>query len=74
MTIELLYVDGCPNHEALLAHLDELLEGSEPSPDVVLRRIADDGAAQRERFLARQPFASTGATSKPAPTTATTSA
>ena len=51
MTIELFYFDGCPNHEALLAHLHELVNEVEPAPDVVLRRIADDAAAQRERFL-----------------------
>lgn len=51
MTIELLYFDGCPNHEALLAHVRELVTEVEPAPDVVLRRIADDAAAQRERFL-----------------------
>ena len=51
MTIELLYFDGCPNHEALLAHVRELVDQVEPVPDVVLRRIADDRAAQRERFL-----------------------
>jgi hypothetical protein len=49
--IELFYFDGCPNHEALLAHLHDLVEGVEPEPDVVLRRIADDADAQRERFL-----------------------
>ena len=51
MTIELLYFDGCPNHEVVLAHLHELLNKVEFTPDVVLRRIADDAAAQRERFL-----------------------
>src|ERR687887_2588879 len=51
VTIELLYFDGCPNHEALLTHVRELVEHVEPAPDVVVRRIADDGAAQRERFL-----------------------
>jgi hypothetical protein len=49
--IELFYFDGCPNHEALLAHLHDLVDRVEPAPDVVLRRIADDAAAQRERFL-----------------------
>jgi hypothetical protein len=51
VTIELLYLDGCPNHEALLAHVHDLVDEVEPAHDVVLRRIADDAAAQRERFL-----------------------
>jgi hypothetical protein len=51
VTIELLYFDGCPNHEAPLAHLHELVDGVEPAPEVVLRRVVDDAAAQRERFL-----------------------
>jgi Alkylmercury lyase len=51
VTIELLYFDGCPNHESVLARLRELLDRSQRSADVVLRRIDDDEAAQRERFL-----------------------
>jgi hypothetical protein len=49
--IELLYFDGCPNHEALLTHLQEMLDDVEPTAELVLRRIADDADAQRERFL-----------------------
>jgi hypothetical protein len=51
VTVELLYFDGCPNHEALLPHLRELVAGSGISAEVELRRITDDDAAQRERFL-----------------------
>jgi hypothetical protein len=51
VTIELLYFDGCPNHDALVAHLHELLGGRDLSADIVLRHIADDDAAQSERFL-----------------------
>jgi hypothetical protein len=51
VTIELLHVDDCPNHDALLSHLRELLDQLEPTPDLVLRRISDDAEAQRERFL-----------------------
>ena len=29
MTIEVLYFDGCPNHERLLTHLPQLLESIE---------------------------------------------
>src|SRR5579859_1135254 len=51
MTIELLYFDGCPNHEALLPRLREIVSGAGISDDVELHRIGDDEAAQRERFL-----------------------
>ena len=51
MTIELLYFDGCPNHEALLPHLEQLLHAARITANIRLRRIADDTAAQRERFL-----------------------
>jgi hypothetical protein len=49
--IELLYFDGCPNHEVVLARVHDLVAQVDPAPDIVLRRIADDAAAQRERFL-----------------------
>jgi hypothetical protein len=49
--IELLYFDGCHNHEAVVDRLYELLDQSDRSPTLVLRRIPDDAAAQQERFL-----------------------
>jgi hypothetical protein len=51
MTIEVLYFDGCPNHEALAARLPELLAASGVSAAIRMRRIIDDAHAQRERFL-----------------------
>ena len=51
MTVEVLYFDGCPNHEALLAQLERLLASAQVSAKIQLRRIPDDSAAQRERFL-----------------------
>ena len=51
VTIELLYVDGCPNHEGLLDRLHALRDELDPTPELVLRRISDDAAAQRARFL-----------------------
>jgi hypothetical protein len=51
VTLELLYFDGCPNHEALLPHLERLLRGAEISADIRPTRIEDDNAAQDERFL-----------------------
>jgi len=51
LRLELLYFDGCPNHETLLPRLRELLAGEGISSEIDLRRITDDEAAQRERFL-----------------------
>jgi hypothetical protein len=51
MTIELLYFDGCPNHEALLPHLEQLVRAAKVRAKIRLREITDDATAQRERFL-----------------------
>lgn len=51
MKIEMLYFAACPNHEALLPRLRELLASEGISSDVELREITDDEAAQREHFL-----------------------
>jgi len=49
--VEVLYFDGCPNHEALLPHLRELLAEVDARVDIELVRIEDHEAAERERFL-----------------------
>jgi hypothetical protein len=51
MRIELLYFDGCPNYEALLPRLRELLAQAGADAGVELRRVESDADAQRERFL-----------------------
>jgi hypothetical protein len=51
VTVEFLYFDGCPNHEALLPHLEQLLHRAEIPVEIALRNVPDDTAAQRERFL-----------------------
>ena len=51
MRIEVLYFDGCPNHEALLPRLHEVLARAGVSTEIHLRPITDDATAQRERFL-----------------------
>jgi hypothetical protein len=51
MTIEVLYFDGCPNHERLLEQLPRLLERAGIDAEVVLREVPDAEHAQRERFL-----------------------
>jgi hypothetical protein len=49
--VELLYFDGCPHYYALLPHLRELLREAGASDRIQLRRIPDEHAALRERFL-----------------------
>lgn len=49
--IELLYFDGCPNHEAFLPHLRELLAEAGAGNEIELRRVESIEAAERERFL-----------------------
>jgi hypothetical protein len=51
MKVEVLYFDGCPNHEKLLPRLHDLITGSGISADIELRAIEDDASAQREHFL-----------------------
>jgi hypothetical protein len=51
MTIEVLYFDGCPNHELLLEHLPRLIERAGNRAEIVLRNVSDPDQAQRERFL-----------------------
>jgi hypothetical protein len=50
-TVELLYLEGCPHHERLLARIERVLAASGVSTAVRMRRIADDRDARRERFL-----------------------
>jgi hypothetical protein len=51
MTIEVLYFDGCPNHERLLEHLPRLLKREGIPASIALVHIQDDDQAQHERFL-----------------------
>jgi hypothetical protein len=51
MTIEVLYFDGCPNHERLLEHLPRLLEREGVTAPIALVHVQDDDQAQHERFL-----------------------
>ncbi len=51
MTVQVLYFDGCPNYEALLPHLRELLRTAGEGRDLELVRVEDGSAAERERFL-----------------------
>ena len=49
--MEILYFDGCPNHEALLPRLRQLLDSAGASTLVELVPVEDAEAAERERFL-----------------------
>ena len=49
--VEILYFDGCPNHEALLPRVQRLLASQSTPAELGLLRIVDDEAAQRQRFL-----------------------
>lgn len=50
-TIEVLYFDGCPNHEAFLPHLTDLLQNHGIAVPLTLIRIDSDADAQAHRFL-----------------------
>jgi hypothetical protein len=49
--IELLYFDGCPNHEELPLRLRDIAAEADISAHVDLRRITDEETALGERFL-----------------------
>jgi hypothetical protein len=51
VTVEVLYFDGCPNHESLLPRLREALAQADAAAEIEQRRIADARTARRERFL-----------------------
>ena len=49
--IELLYFDGCPNHDVLLPRLQRLVETSDTELDLETRRIETENEARQARFL-----------------------
>ena len=51
MRVELLYFDGCPNHERLLPRLRELVSEADPAARIELRRVESPEEAEREQFL-----------------------
>lgn len=51
MTVQLLYFDGCPNHEPLLARLRAILAREGSGRGVELLRVESDEEAQRLGFL-----------------------
>ncbi|MGH2969367.1 MAG: alkylmercury lyase family protein [Solirubrobacteraceae bacterium] len=51
MTVELLFLEGCPNHESLAGRLPALLAGAGRAADVELVRVESEEDARRLRFL-----------------------
>ncbi|MGD9734017.1 MAG: DUF2703 domain-containing protein [Solirubrobacterales bacterium] len=51
MKVELLYFDGCPNYQPLVAQIVELLAERGIEDEVQLRRVESSEDAERERFL-----------------------
>lgn len=50
-TVELLYFDGCPNYELLLARLQAILTEQGIPADIDLRRVESEQEASQLRFL-----------------------
>jgi hypothetical protein len=51
MTIEILYFEGCPNHERLRERLPALLKIARIATEPTLHEITTQQDAERERFL-----------------------
>jgi hypothetical protein len=51
VSVELLYLDGCPSYEALLPRLQELLREAGLEGRVELRHVETPEEAEAERFL-----------------------
>ena len=51
MTIEILYFEGCPNHERLRERLPALLKVAGIATEPTLREITTQQDAEQERFL-----------------------
>jgi hypothetical protein len=49
--VEVLYFDGCPNHERWMPHLRGLLDSAGVSDPVELVAVETDEAAREQRFL-----------------------
>ena len=51
MRIEVLYIEGCPNHEPTVTRIKAMLENLGVAGEVVESPINDPGAASTLRFL-----------------------
>jgi hypothetical protein len=50
-TIEILYLDGCPNFDSLVSHLPKLLDQAGVTAEMKLRKVESDEDATSLRFL-----------------------
>ena len=51
MTVEVFYIDSCPNHQPTVDRVNEVLEEMGLTADVMDIRVADSGSAVATRFL-----------------------
>ncbi|HEX5192301.1 MAG TPA: hypothetical protein VFW09_05810 [Solirubrobacteraceae bacterium] len=51
MRVEILYFDGCPNHEPLVARVPAVLRAAGIEAEVVSRRVESERDARALRFL-----------------------
>ena len=51
MKVQVLYFDGCPNHEALVPRLRDLMVAADARTAIELVRVDDAENAERQRFL-----------------------
>jgi hypothetical protein len=51
VAVEVLYFDGCPNYQALVAHIRDVFRDASVRAEIELRRVPDEAAAKAERFL-----------------------
>ena len=49
--VEILYFDGCPNHEGAVALVERVASDLEVEIEIELVNVPDPEAAQRMRFL-----------------------
>ncbi|MBA2536531.1 MAG: hypothetical protein H0V20_03745 [Actinobacteria bacterium] len=49
--VEILYFDGCPNHEGARSLVESVARELALEPEVRLVNVSDPEAAERERFL-----------------------
>jgi hypothetical protein len=50
-TIEVLYLEGCPNYESVVIRLPKLLDHAGVKADLKLRQVESEEDARRARFL-----------------------
>ena len=50
MNVEVLWFEGCPNHEAAIALLDEVIANSGQKSTITEVYIPDEESARRQRF------------------------